>query len=83
MELPNNSEEIQNTKYIMGSFRHDYRMLLITKSKRSIPKKLQYLGNFQGILPPNNEFKITDILYMAPLPWWAFEEIIIDKLEIS
>jgi len=37
-----------------------FRIALITKSKHSIPKDLQYIGNFQGLEHPNKEY----------IPYW-------------
>lgn len=55
-----------------------YRSSICTSSKRSIPKKLIYIGNFPGILPPADETLGYEKVYMIG-PWWHnFEEDIID-----
>ena len=55
-----------------------YRTAIHTTSKRSIPKKLIYIGNFPGIIPPADETLGYEKVYMIG-PWWHnFEEDIID-----
>lgn len=55
-----------------------YRSSICTSSKRSIPKKLIYIGNFPGIIPPADETLGYEDVYMIG-PWWHnFEEDIID-----
>ena len=55
-----------------------YRSSICTSSKRSIPKKLIYIGNFPGIIPPADEILGYKDAYMIG-PWWHnFEEAIID-----
>lgn len=55
-----------------------YRTAIHTTSKRSIPKKLIYVGNFPGIIPPADETLGYEDAYMIG-PWWHnFEEAIID-----
>ena len=56
-----------------------YKGHISTTSKRSIPKKLIYIGNYKGVKPPKNEntdFKDTYGLYLF---WKNFENEVIAK----
>lgn len=57
----------EKTKYVCEpdefGFLRQFRASLINTSKRIIPKKLIYLGNFKEAMPPQNEF----------IPYWEVE----------
>ena len=56
-----------------------YQALLYITSKRSIPKKLIYLGNYQNVTPPHNEY-IDNIEQQVPLfIWETLEESLCDN----
>jgi hypothetical protein len=55
-----------------------YRLALINTSKRIIPKKMIYLGNFQNVIPPElDNLPICDI-EMPSFVWKFFEKNLID-----
>lgn len=59
-----------------------YRLCLINSSKRVIPKKLIYLGNYIGVKPPENEFIENDKINTGVVFWkkqdLTFESRMID-----
>lgn len=56
-----------------------YRTGIWTKSKRSIPKKLIYIGNFPGIFHPTNENKMMDSVSILYAAWNNIEEAAIES----
>lgn len=56
-----------------------YRVGLITTSKRVIPDKLVYLGNFQNSAPPPKEFVHQCKLNISTVFWKEFEENMIAR----
>lgn len=55
-----------------------YRLELINTSKKAIPEKLLYVGNFKGIHAPQLEFVPEDISLPGFL-WKFFDPIMIDR----
>lgn len=55
-----------------------YRLELINTSKKAIPEKLLYVGNFKGIHAPQLEFVPEDISLPVFL-WKFFDPIMIDR----
>jgi len=56
-----------------------YRLELISTSKRVIPKKLIYVGNFLGAAAPQGEFIPHDKINIDAVAWRFFEEIMLKK----
>lgn len=56
-----------------------YRFELINTSKRVIPKKLNYIGNFPDLTPPNKEFVMEIKENICPVYWRNVEETILKK----
>lgn len=48
-------------------------------SKRVIPKKLNYIGNFPDLTPPNKEFVMEIKENICPVYWRNVEETILKK----
>lgn len=82
-ELPRNDGEIHQAQYIQSTFargKAEYRILLLSTSKRIVPiKKLRFIGNFPDLIPPKNEYIIHDKVSTATCKWSNFEESVIDK----
>jgi hypothetical protein len=82
-KLPQNLSEIQQSQYIQSTFarrKKEYRILLLSTSKRVIPmKRLQFIGNFPDLIPPTDEFIIFDKVSTSTCSWSKFEESLIDK----
>lgn len=58
----------------------EYRIQLLSTSKRVIPnKKLIYIGNFDNLSRPKDEFIVCDKVSTVTCNWSKFEETIIDK----
>ena len=55
-----------------------YQLILGTTSKRSIPKKVSYLGNFQNAVPPADEFVPRIDANIQLYLWKYFDELIVD-----
>lgn len=55
-----------------------YRLILINTSKRVIPKKLIYVGNYKDVLPPKLEFVPEDIS-IPGFMWRFFENNMIER----
>lgn len=55
----------------------EFRVKMICTSKRSIPKKLTYIGNFEGALPPRIEFVPHVEVNIMSLMWDEFEKRVI------
>lgn len=61
IELPATAEAISKSIYIKTTFRDDYRIGLVAQSQDEFDsREFQYLGNFQQIQPPENEFVIPE-----------------------
>ena len=56
-----------------------YRFELINTSKRVIPKKLNYIGNFPDLTPPDKEFVMEIKENICPVYWKNVEENILEK----
>lgn len=56
-----------------------YRIKLLSTSKRVIPKKLIYVGNFQNLTPPNKEFVMQEGLNIRAVDWKNVEEDILKR----
>ncbi len=56
----------------------DYRIYLINTSRRTIPKKLAFLGNFSIENPPNNDFDKGGDFCCNGFLWSYFDNIMID-----
>ena len=54
-------------------FLPEYRLELLNTSKRVIPKKLVYIGNYEEVIPPQIEFVPEDISIPGFL-WKYFDE---------
>lgn len=61
-------------------FLPQYRMTLISTSKRIIPKSLIFLGDFQRVKPPQLEFVPHCELSIPSINWKMFDKEIIDAL---
>lgn len=72
-------EQISNMKFEINEygFLPVYQMCLMTKSKKNLGKDLIYLGNYQNILSPENEFK--PINNVKTVNWKDFEQTIIES----
>ena len=57
----------------------EYLFELINTSKRIIPKSLFYVGNFQGVLPPEIEFIPEHSVEIVGFLWKYFDEIMMDR----
>lgn len=60
-------------------FLPEYRLRLFNTSKRIIPKKLIYIGNFPNILPPSKEFIPHSEMNIVAFVWKFFDKIMIDR----
>ena len=56
-----------------------YRFQLISTSKKSIPKKLSYIGNFLNLTPPDKEFIMEIKENIRPIDWKKVEEDVLTK----
>lgn len=67
-------------KYVTDEFGFlpTYRLELINTSKRVIPKKLVYVGNYKDIRPPHLEFVPEDIS-IPGFMWKFFDNIMIER----
>lgn len=55
-------------------FLPQYRVKLLNTSKRVIPKKLIYVGNFANCVPPQKEFVPHSKENIIPVSWKLFDE---------
>ena len=55
-----------------------FQLKLINTSKKVIPKKLHYIGNYKNICPPKTEFKPDDIS-LPGFIWNAFDKNMIER----
>ena len=67
---------IQNSKPKEDEILPIYSLGIIKHSKRTIPKNIIYLGNYQNINPPKNEFIPEDICWVPITLWKRFEDVI-------
>ena len=51
-----------------------YRITLLNTSKRAIPSKLIYIGNYQNVIRPTNEFIPHSKVNITVISWKQFEE---------
>lgn len=84
MMLPKELHDIDELEYlptggIKGNFhnKYDYQLEMISKSRRVIPKKLIYLGNFPNMEKPANEEPVQDKISIRACHWVDFEELIV------
>lgn len=61
-------------------FLPQYRVTLLNTSKKAIPKKLIYLGNFTNAVSPKNEFIPHSKNNIVAVPWKQFEETFETKM---
>ena len=83
-QLPQDEQEINLLPYVPLRNRNKdngmmYLLKLISTSKRIIPKKLGFLGNYQNIMPPKNEDIPEDDINIALYSWKEFERRMIDN----
>jgi len=78
--LPNTIEDINNAMYLRSTFarrKEEYRYQIISTSKRSIPKdKLIYIGNYDSISFPPNEYIIPMITALQHFTWSDLDKIV-------
>lgn len=60
-------------------FLSGFRTSLISTSKRTIPKKLIYVGNFAGAVPPLKEYIPSLKANLPSLTWKEFENKLIER----
>ncbi|MCL2137801.1 MAG: hypothetical protein FWH40_09875 [Coriobacteriia bacterium] len=58
----------------------EFRVKLINTSKRIIPKKLAYCGNYANAAPPKNEYLRKDKISILAMPWKSFGKTIDEAL---
>ena len=75
------SDEESNRQWLRQTFETDefgvlpeYRIQLITTSKRILPKELVFLGNFENCQPPDKEFVPRSSLNILSVEWKRLEE---------
>ena len=61
-------------------FLPQYRIMLLNTSKKTIPSKLIYIGNFQHTDCPKNEFVPHSKINISPVFWKKFEETFETKM---
>lgn len=73
--------EKSNVKYEVDDygFLPQYRLKLVNTSKKIIPKKLIYIGNFQNLIPPNKEFVPHSKMSTPAFVWKFFDKLMIDR----
>jgi hypothetical protein len=80
--LPVSFDDVDDSKYILRSQRNglnEYRRKMISTSKKIIPKKIVYIGNYPNLRAPDNELlKEQKISYVA-CQWSALEKTAIDS----
>lgn len=76
-----NRKNIESLKYSINKNYElpVYRTELISTSKRIIPKKLIYLGNFPNIIQPKYEFLLMDKISYYSMTWKNVEKDIIER----
>lgn len=84
-QIPQSVEEIENLKYIVffknvEEKKNDYMTALGSTSKRIIPKKLIYLGNFDIFKIPDDEEKIEFKDLYIYYEWKYLDECILGKV---
>ncbi len=61
-------------------FLPEYRAILLNTSKKVIPSKLIYLGNFMGVTPPKKEFIPHSKHNIISVSWKKFDETFETKM---
>ena len=61
-------------------FLPNYRVKLVHTSKRMIPHKLQFLGNYQNVSAPKNEFVPHSKVNIRTVEWKRFERTFEDEM---
>ena len=72
-------EEILREKVYELGFLPEYQLKIICSSKKSIPKKIMYVGNFQDVKQPKLEFIPSNKVNIYGVNWKDFEEEIIKR----
>lgn len=62
-----------------NGFLHVYRVCLLNTSRKIIPKKLVYIGNFINANPPEKEFVPCCFESLQVFSWKLFESNVIDR----
>lgn len=82
-EIPKTISEIERCEFVQTTFarsKPEYRMQILSTSKRVIPsKKLIYIGNFKNLSRPVDDFVVSDKVSTVTCNWSNFEEVIINK----
>lgn len=85
-KLPNSKDEFNNLEYVQtwqkkidGTFFPEFLITMITTSKTMLPKKLEFIANYQNVLLPENEYIEKDKLSIISCHWKVFETTIIGK----
>ena len=69
--LPNNGKEYDDLEYIQVMYDDGYLMSIAMTSKRNIPKKLIFLGNFANVKLPEN---VIDSTTDRPMLWKTMQK---------
>ena len=56
-----------------------FKLALLNTSKRVIPKKLFYIGNFENVIPPQNEYTPRDEVSIPSSLWKYFDKYFVDR----
>lgn len=74
-------EQIKGKSFEVDEYGYlpEYMISIITTSKRVIPKKLIYLGNYTDIKPPKPEFIPLTLMSLPTVTWKELEKKIIDR----
>ena len=84
-KLPTEKNELEKLEYIiMRNFenvRYAYRTVIESTSKRTIPEKLIYIGNYQNIQPPQKEYIQELPVEMELCLWKRVNEDFLERLK--
>ncbi len=84
-KLPTEKNELEKLEYIiMRNFenvRYGYRTVIESTSKRTIPEKLIYIGNYQNIQPPQKEYIQELPVEMELCLWKRVNEDFLERLK--
>ncbi len=84
-KLPTEKNELEKLEYIiMRNFenvRYGYRTVIESTSKRVIPEKLIYIGNYQNIQPPQQEYIQELPVEMELCLWKRVNEDFLERLK--
>lgn len=83
--LPQSKAEFDKLEYVRiankttgGTLKREYLLTMISTSKRVIPKKLQYLANYQDVALPEDEYIPEDKISIFACHWKDLEKTLID-----